>query len=326
MTRTVSGERGTGRAGIAAGRSRSSRIVVSGIGMKSPGWADYAPMRGTDRGAGSSHHMAGPPDRQGGPAVTGMRGTRITRPAPDKTIHTHPSPSRLRIPQRAHSNLDEQRRQGDIHASGARTSRGTEPASRGLPDPRRARGLAGRRTGGHGEGQRGLAEREHFRQRAPLPARAPPPDQRGTDTTCEVLPTASTPHATPVDLQPDDVTVTVAFRLVHVGFRLSDRPGVGQHVEQDAESPPPSSAPTRARPRVRLAIVGIGHRSAGRRLRRPRARRPRQVRRLRRRRRAQRRPPSPPPSTRSSRRARAAAPAAARARARRARRTSPNSA
>src|SRR6188472_3489890 len=43
--------------------------------------------------------MARPPDRWGGPAVTGMRGTRITRPAPDKTIHTHPSPSRLRTPQ-----------------------------------------------------------------------------------------------------------------------------------------------------------------------------------------------------------------------------------
>ena len=41
-------------------------------------------------------------------------------------------------------------------------------------------------------------------------------------------------HATSVDLQPNDVTVTVAFRLVHVGFRLSDRSGVGQHVEQDA--------------------------------------------------------------------------------------------
>jgi len=94
--------------------------------------------------------MASPPDRRGGPAVTGMEDTGITRPAPDKTIHTHPSPSRLRTPQRAHSSLDEQRRQGDIHASGARTSRGTEPASGGIPDPRRARGLAGRRAGGHG--------------------------------------------------------------------------------------------------------------------------------------------------------------------------------
>ena len=141
-------------------------------------------------------------------------------------------------------------------------------------------------------------------------------------------------HATSVDLQPDDVTVTVAFRLVHVGFRLSDRPGVGQHVEQERCHPRHRArARTRARPRVRHRHRRHRRRPRARRpgqvrrLRRLRARRPRQVRRLRsRRRRARRRPPSPPPSTRSSRRARTAAPAAVRARARPARRTSPNSA
>ena len=257
--------------------------------------------------------MAGPPDRQGGPAVTGLRGTRITRPAPDKTSHTHPSPSRLRIPRRAHSNLDEQRRQGDIHASGARTSRGTEPASRGLPDPRRARGLAGRRTGGHGQGQRGLAEREHVR---PREHHCQHEHVRQREHRHQVRGTADGEHAdaTPIDLQPDDR---------HRHRRLPARPRRLPPLRPPLRPPRRRAARRarrrshprqRARPRARARVRARHHRRRRRLLRRPRARRPRRVRRLRRRRRAQRRPPSPPPSTRSSRRARPA------------RRTSPNSA
>src|SRR4029077_18400199 len=127
-------------------------------------------------------------------------------------------------PQRAHSNLDEQRRQGDIHASGVRTSRGTEPDSRGVTHPRRARGLAGRRTGGHGEGRGGLAESEHL-------------DQRDRRHRYQVRGAAGGQHGHPdadAERPPDEDTVTVTFTFLLVHLRLADRPGVGQHLEQDA--------------------------------------------------------------------------------------------
>ena len=81
----------------------------------------------------------------------------------------------------------------------------------------------------------------------------------------QVRGTADGEHAdaTPIDLQPDGVvTVTVAFRLVHVGFplsdRLSDRPGVGQHVEQDAGVTPANERDPDPEPGFGLAIIGVG--------------------------------------------------------------------
>ena len=81
-----------------------------------------------------------------------------------------------------------------------------------------------------------------------------------TATTCEVLPATSTPTPTPTPTtHPTKTPTPTPYAVLIVHLRLADRPGGGQHAEQDAEfAAAVESEPERRFGRAVVIVIVIG--------------------------------------------------------------------